>query len=192
MKKFLHPFTFALTLILFLGMGSCNSDDCGDPNTSYSAVTSVSYESTGFYYTAAPEYLVTPIVNNSISYYAYAIQMKPSISTYGICPDVPNHADKIQNIEIYCLQDFNSTHPIGSNVTSYFDVIDEQYMDGEFRIDIQEYLADMPVFPSEMFLILNEAPTDSANHQFKVKLTLAGQGIDTFEFTTIPVNITTN
>ena len=112
------------------------------------------------------------ITNDTIYYSFLGILIQPEMTTasnlntfnsfgfintaYACDPVVQTTNDKITQIKIVADKDFDDSHPQGSDLAEYFDVIvtyahtntyDEIY-------DLKEYLGRKPLVPDEMTLIL--------------------------------------
>ncbi|NII23795.1 DUF5034 domain-containing protein [Pseudoflavitalea sp. X16] len=108
------------------------------------------------------------------SAYAYSCGCEPALQFLA--------KDSITSIKVYTLNDFDGTHPAGSDLSGYFKV----YSVYNF-MTIEDYLKYMDVtlyaesqLDTRIDLLLMTAPVLTGQHQFKVQLTLSdGRTLET-------------
>ena len=210
MKNRVLFLVITIILLSFLGLGSCGSN-CYDDSPSQYKITDFKWETLETSDSINVEgFIFTPIENNSVVFQSYSIQLESSGhqyysllnelksfniigSAYACSPIPPSTNDKIESIEIYCNQDFDSIHSSTTNMVNLFDVI--TYGEQSYRlerIDIQAFLSKKPIIPQEFIIVLNQAPNKTGTYSFTVKLHLDGVDLDYYEFTTNPIEIRTN
>jgi len=196
MKKKLLILFGLLSLITIINTISCTK--CGD-STVYKVVD-VYLKQTGVQFNAnnqSPDRLYYfDIFHDTIYYSFYGIYMEPDLqvasvgelktSSFGLvstsyaCDPVPASTnDRIDDIKITADHDFDDTHPKGSNLAEYFDVVVTYYHTNtnEEKYDLIEYLKRKPIVPDQLVLILKMKPKQNTYLSFTVKYTQEGSGM---------------
>ena len=210
MKKKIK-FLFTSYFVFFLiGIISCE-DDCGG-NNKYN-ITSFNWKTYQSTYSETSDYklILSEIIKNSVLYNQYSILITPQTETdysfideissfniissaYACSPAPPYTDDRIENIEIFSNQDFNSNNLKGKNLVKLFDIIVKDYFNEIIyeRFDLTDYLTTNPLVPSEeIVLVLKESPEMTAAHEFTIKYYQNGNKLSYFEFSTNPIEIRT-
>ena len=148
------------------------------------------------------------ITNDTIYYSFLGIIIQPEMTTasnlntynsfgfinaaYACDPVIPTTNDKITQIEIVADQDYNDSHPKGSDLAEYFDVVvtyahtntyDEKY-------DLKEYLGRKPLVPDEMTLILKTKPKQDTKFVFTLNYKQDGVSFSSKKIVFDPVTVT--
>jgi len=113
--------------------------------------------------------LLTPIQHQGLMQSAYAFSCH--------CPEerifIP--ADSLLSVHVYCLDDFDSSHPAGSDISSYFRIYRNEYMmvlaDAHYLSNYELNSLDDEVL--EFNLLLMEAPSSEGPQQFRVEINLS-------------------
>jgi hypothetical protein len=210
MKNSIKKFAFIFALFHFLGLASCGSN-CYKDSPSHYKITDFNWETLRTVDTTDVEgFLFSPIEGNSVVFHSYSIKLGSSGhkyysflkelnsfsligNSYACSPILPSTNDKIERIEIYCNQDFDSINLNSTNMVDLFDVITYKEQSYQLeRINIQAFLINKPIIPEELILVLNQSPEETGIYSFTVKMYLDGIDLDYFEFTTNPIEIRTN
>jgi hypothetical protein len=200
---------FITSYFLFLGFGIISCDDCG-PFPDRFKVTDIdwrTYEAI-FLETQNNKLNLAEINQNSVLYNKFSIFIEPRKETYfsvinkinsinliGVAyacdPTPPETNDNIENIEIFANKDFNSNHLSGENLVGIFDIIifdaeNEIYYE---KFDLETYLISKPKVPTEMTLILKDAPIETSDFKFTIKYYQNGKDVNYLEFETNSIEI---
>ena len=187
---------FALMISLTIAsIISC--DKCGD-NKLYKVVD-LYVEITGAQYNAQDPVKVSyfNISNDSIYYSFFGIFIHPDLEAYAHHGEKPHYfslihnayacdpqtattEDHITNIEIIANQDYDESHPQGSNLADYFDIVVTYRHTNTINeiYSLQQYLARKPLVPDEMVLILNTKPKQDSKLTFTLKYYQEGVSFD--------------
>lgn len=207
-KRFVIILNLYLLTIIIIGIVSCdNSTDCGPfPDkfklTGITLILKESHNSDGdsFQY----------ITNDSVVYSKFTITILPQTksyyssninkplfgivnSAYACSPSRPPTTDeKIENIEIICNKDFDSSHSAGNNLADIFDIIIKDYHKFNYeKYDLIEFLSQNPVSTEpDIYLVLKAPPEKTGEFEFTIKYTQDGIDFDYFEKTTNKIVIT--
>tara|TARA_B100000809_G_scaffold63586_1_gene60301 strand:+ start:218 stop:850 length:633 start_codon:yes stop_codon:yes gene_type:complete len=207
MKKEIKFFIRSYVIILFLGIISCEYEDCGPfPNkfklNSFNSET-LSLEILNENY----QIKLSDIENNSVlfsefsirlsaeseSYYASNRIMKTSfiLSSYACSPVLPKTDERITNIEIFANNDFNSVNIAGNNINHLFDVLVLDFFNSfpYNKFDLKEYINSNPSPAKELIFILKEGPEQTSNFEFEIKYYQNGVDLNNYNFVTNEIEI---
>ena len=190
-KKILFVFG-VMSLITIIGIVSCAK--CGD-NTVYKVVDLYVYTTGVQYNPQDPVKLYYwNIYSDTIYYSFFGIYIEPEIEAYAsvserlrsfgfvksayACDPIPSTTeDRITNIKITANRDYDDSHPKGSNLADYFDVIYSYHHTNTIdqKQDLLKYIAKKPIVPDYMVLILNKKP--KYDNQFKFVFSYYQNGV---------------
>ena len=107
---------------------------------------------------------------------------------YACDKPAPHTNDNITNIEIIVNNNFDDSHLAESEVTDLFKVSEPYSLE---LLTVPNFLSERNI-PRVVHLLLTEAPLESGEYSFTVKITLEGRTLNYYEFTTNSVTITNN
>lgn len=132
---------------------------------------------TGIYMTYQADYhsLRLPSFNHTFSLINSTMACSPTIPGYD-----GSKTEKLENLSIITLNDFDDEHPANSPINDLFEVQSE-FFNGE-DIQLMEFLQDQTenIKSQELFLILKQAPTSNTAFHFKIIVDLStGESYET-------------
>jgi len=195
-KKILYVFGIMI-LITIVGIVSCTK--CGD-STVYKVVD-LYMEQTGVQFNGnnqTPDRLYYyDIYKDSVYYSFYGIYIEPDLQiaavrnlhspSFGLvntayaCDPIPATTnDRITDIEIIADQDYDDSHPKGSNLAEYFDVVVTYHHTNTYEIkhDLVDYLGRKPIVPDRLVLILKVKPKQNTRLRFTLNYKQNGVSMD--------------
>lgn len=205
MKNKLFILVCGLSFVFFLGLFSCNEDDCGPFNNAFKTVDlEFSIHEAIYSEDEETKLVLNGIENDSVDYDLYAISVRPVSefymtqntnswsfsliqSAYACTPPIPSTEEQIDSIVIVSETDFDLDHPAGTDLSGLFDIVVTDYVFeiNQERNSLEEFLATSPTVPSEWALILKEQPEETKNFAFSIKYYQNGiDDNDYFEFMT--------
>jgi len=212
MKKIL---TFILTVVL-LAAGACTSpvDDCGPfPDTFKTTGFEASIHQAEFSDSLGAEPMLSRIAGDTLRTGHFAIELRTEMETYfshrseasstrflssayACSPVLPSSDEVIQDIQIYSDTAFGEEYSAGDDLSALFDVVvyrkshRHDGYPGYRRFDLNEFLDRDPTAAWTLFLVLDETPATTTRAQFTVEYEQDGKGIESYEFTTTSVVLT--
>ena len=212
MKKIL---AFILTVVL-LAAGACTSpvDDCGPfPDTFKTTGFEASIHQAEFSDSLGAEPMLSRIAGDTLRTGHFAIELRTEMETYfshrseasstrflssayACSPVLPSSDEVIQDIQIYSDTAFGEEYSAGDDLSALFDVVvyrkshRHDGYPGYRRFDLNEFLDRDPTAAWTLFLVLDETPATTTRAQFTVEYEQDGKGIESYEFTTTSVVLT--
>ena len=140
--------------------------------------------------TVAYERFAINLIPETRAYYS-ARYLQGNMSAYACSAPMPVITDKIDSMYVFSNRDFDTRHPAGADLKDLFDAIVFSSSDtrGDYRLALTEFLADKPVFPDNLYLVLTSPPDSTAGFSFTIKLFTEGQENRSFEIITDTVVI---
>lgn len=186
-----------LLLLSVIATESCRKCD----NEQVYKVADLDFMVTGVQYNANanPKIYYFLIENDSIFFSFYGIILEPVKQLYAACqlprsfgiinsayacdPVLVSMKNRITDIQIITDKDYDDTHPKGSNIAEYFDIVVtyEHTNDYYSKYSLQEFLAKTPHVPDQMTLILNTEPKTDTKFNFKLRYFQEGSDLDSLE-----------
>lgn len=107
--------------------------------------------------------------------------------------EIASTVNKLTDIAVFTSGGFDNRKEDKINVTSFFDVVvyapEQNNLSGKY--DLTTYLRTNPVVPENLILILKKAPATAKKYTFDVTFKQTGSKIGEFNYSTLPVEITT-
>lgn len=210
MKNKLFVLLIGFLFTFFLGLISCEDDNCGPFANKFKTVD-LDWRTLKAVYsdTAASKLILTEIENDSVYYELYSISIFPLTesyfaqntnnwsfnliqSAYACTPPIPSTDEKIDSIIIVSETDFDINHPAGTDLSGLFDIVLSDYSQDlrQERFSLDDFLTTNGIVPSELSLILNGQPDETSEFEFLVKYFQDGvDDNDYFEYMTDKVTI---
>lgn len=208
-------FTLVLTIALFMG-GACTSpvDDCGPFRDTFKTTGfETSIHQAEFSDSLGAEPILSRFAGDTLRTGHLAIQLRTEMETYfsrrseastvqflssayACSPVLPTSDEVIQDIRIYSDPAFGEEYSAGDDLSALFDVVvyrkshRHDGYPGYRRFDLNEFLDRDPTAAWALFLVLDAPPSTTTRTQFTVEYEQDGKGIESYEFTTTPVVLT--
>jgi hypothetical protein len=145
-------------------------------------------------------------ISNIVAFNELGIYLKPKIQSfyshlkrnnnfitglYACSENVLTTNDRITNIRITADKNFSNDYPSGDDLSDLFDIVikDLSYNKVIERFDLREYIQTTPIVPSEMTLILKNAPDTIDEYQFTIQYFQEGVDLHYAEFTSNKIMI---